>query len=147
MYSKAAIYDSDFSTQEEFIYLINLKAFGEMTKMELVKKNIQDKPSGMQIIARLINQGWVEQKDSETDRRSKILTITEKGSLALEKQMDKIRHATQIVTGDLTHAEKMELIRLLTKLDRFHKPIFAEHLNNNNLLEWIGEQYPRQHNK
>src|SRR5690606_39709334 len=40
-YSKSAIYGSDFSTQEEFIFLINLKAFGAMSKMELIKKNIR----------------------------------------------------------------------------------------------------------
>lgn len=53
-YSKSAIIDSDFSTQEDFIFLINLKAFGEMTKMELIKKNVQEKPAGMQIINRLM---------------------------------------------------------------------------------------------
>ncbi len=37
-YSKSAISHSEFSTQEDFIYLINLKAFGEMTKMALIKK-------------------------------------------------------------------------------------------------------------
>lgn len=55
-YSKSAIHDSDFSTQEDFIYLITLKAFGAMTKMELIKKNVQDKSVGMLIINRLINQ-------------------------------------------------------------------------------------------
>src|SRR5690606_5515038 len=33
-YSKSAILGSDFSSQEDFIYLINLKAFGEMTKID-----------------------------------------------------------------------------------------------------------------
>lgn len=37
-YSKSAIVGSDFSTQEDFIYLINLKTFGEMSKMDLIKK-------------------------------------------------------------------------------------------------------------
>src|SRR5690606_18916179 len=60
-YSKSAIFGSDFSTQEDFIYLINLKAFGEMTKMDLIKKNVHEKPAGMQIINRLIAHGWVHQ--------------------------------------------------------------------------------------
>src|SRR5690606_2206922 len=72
-YSKSAIYGSDFSSQEDFIYLINLKAFGEMTKMDLIKKNVHEKPAGMQIINRLISQGWVNQTDSEIDKRSKVL--------------------------------------------------------------------------
>lgn len=133
-YSKAAIVDSDFSTQEDFIYLINLKAFGEMTKMDLIRKNVQDKSAGMQIINRLINLDWVSQKDSEVDKRSKVISITSKGLDALERQMDKIRKATTIVTGDLTHSEKMELIRLLNKLDQFHQPIYNENFELNELL-------------
>ncbi|TYR31738.1 MarR family transcriptional regulator [Sphingobacterium phlebotomi] len=140
-YSKSAIHNSEFSTQEEFIYLINLKAFGAMTKMKLIKKNIQDKPTGMQIINRLIAQGWIIQKDSETDKRSKIITISASGINALEKQMDKIRQATKIVTGNLDHAEKMELIRLLHKLDHFHKPIFLRNIENSELLDSVTRAY------
>lgn len=136
-YSRSAISDSDFSTQEDFIYLINLKAFGIMTKMELIKKNIHDKPVGMQIINRLIERGWVEQTSSDKDKRSKVISITEKGVKALEKQMDKIRQATQIVTGDLTYSEKMELIRLLTKLNNFHHPIYCKNLAPSKLLDVV----------
>lgn len=139
-YSKAAMYGSDFSTQEEFIYLINLKAFGAMSKMELIKKNIQDKPVGMQIINRLIKQEWVVQTDSDTDKRSKLIEITPKGIDALEMQMLQIRQATKMVTGNLTEAEKMELIRLLTKLDHFHKPIFMKNHAPEDLLRETGRQ-------
>lgn len=140
-YSKSAIADSDFNTQEEFIYLINLKAFGEMTKMELIKKNIQDKSSGILIINRLIKQGWIEQSNSETDKRSKVLKITEKGRNALENQMEKIRNATHIVTGNLNHAEKMELIRILDKLDKFHQPIFSRSIDSQKLIETVCNEY------
>jgi DNA-binding MarR family transcriptional regulator len=140
-YSRAAMHGSAFSTQEEFIYLINLKAFGPMGKMELIKKNIQDKPVGMQIINRLLQEGWVAQRDSETDKRSKIIRITQKGLKTLERQMEKIRQATRVVTGDLTHPEKMELIRLLDKLDRFHHPIFSRNIDSAELLECAGSVY------
>lgn len=134
-YSKSAIHGSDFATQEDFIYLINLKALGSMTKMELIKKNIQDKPVGMQIINRLIAQGWVAQQDSETDKRSKVISVTPKGLQALEQQMGKIRQATHIVTGDLSHQEKMELIRLLNKLNDFHNPLYSQNIEPEKLLE------------
>ena len=140
-YSKSAIYDSDFSTQEEFIYLINLKAFGAMSKMELIKKNVQDKPTGMQIINRLIAHGWIGQSDSETDGRSKIIKITKKGKTALEQQMKKIRQATKIVAGDLTQHEKMKLIQLLEKLDHFHNPIFLKNYDSAELLDKVKSEY------
>ena len=139
-YSKSAILGSDFSTQEDFIYLINLKAFGEMTKMDLIKKNVHEKPTGMQIINRLIAQGWVNQTESKADRRSKVLTISKKGLEALENQMHKIRKATEIVTGDLTYAEKMELIRLLTKLDHFHLDIYEKNIEPEYLLHEVLKQ-------
>lgn len=133
-YSKSAIVGSNFSTQEDFIYLINLKAFGEMSKMDLIKKNVHGKPVGMQIINRLINQGWIEQRKSKTDKRSKVISISETGLQALGNQMDKIRQATSIVTGNLSQHEKMELIRLLNKLDDFHQPIYDRNIDTDNLL-------------
>lgn len=136
-YSKSAIFGSDFSSQEDFIYLINLKAFGEMTKMDLIKKNVHDKPAGIQIINRLILHDWVKQTTSETDKRSKVLKITKKGIKALEGQMAKIREASQIVTGDLTHPEKMELIRLLNKLNDFHRPIYDQNIKPEDLLKEV----------
>jgi len=134
-YSKSAIFGSDFSSQEDFIYLINLKAFGEIKKRDLIKKNVQEKPVGMHVINRLIGKGWVEQADSKTDKRSKVLKITEKGIQTLEGQMDKIRRATEIVTGDLTTNEKMELIRLLNKLNDFHRMIYDQNIESEYLLD------------
>ncbi|MFD2554195.1 MarR family winged helix-turn-helix transcriptional regulator [Sphingobacterium tabacisoli] len=134
-YSKSAIFGSDFSSQEDFIYLINLKAFGEIKKMDLIKKNVHEKPVGMQVINRLIGKGWVEQADSKTDKRSKVLKITQKGIQTLEGQMDKIRRATEIVTGDLTTNEKMELIRLLNKLNDFHRMIYDKNIEPEYLLD------------
>lgn len=133
-YSKSAIFGSDFSTQEDFIYLINLKAFGEMSKMDLIKKNVHEKPVGMQIINRLISQGWMEQRKSKTDKRSKVISISEAGLQALESVMDKIRQATVIVAGDLSRTEKSELIRLLHKLDDFHQSIYDRNIETEHLL-------------
>lgn len=140
-YSKAAIMGSAFTTQEDFIYLINLKAFGPMTKMELIKKNIHDKPAGMLIINRLIERGWVVQTDSDNDKRSRQINITPEGAEALAKQMDKIRQASLMVAGDLTHPEKMELIRLLQKLDDFHQPIYLRQKSPSHLLEEASRQF------
>lgn len=142
-YSKSAIFGSEFSTQEDFIYLITLKSFGSMTKMDLIKKNVHEKPAGMQIINRLIAKRWVTQTDSELDKRSKFLEITEKGLVVLENQMDNIRKATHIVTGNLTSNEKMELIRILRKLEDFHQPIYHKNIESQELIN-IATNYLKQ---
>ncbi|MCI0919789.1 MarR family winged helix-turn-helix transcriptional regulator [Sphingobacterium rhinopitheci] len=134
-YAKAAICDSEFSTQEDFIYLINLRAFGKMTKMELIRKNIQEKSVGILIINRLMSKGWVKQESSSTDKRSKIIAITPLGSEVLDSQMQKIRDATSIVTGNLSDSEKIELITLLNKLHDFHMDIYEKNIGVEELLE------------
>lgn len=136
-YSKSAILGSDFSTQEDFIYLITLNAFGKMSKMDLIKKNVHEKPVGMQIIKRLLNQGWVEQQNSKSDKRSKVISITQRGIESLELQMDKIRKASSIVTGNLTYPEKMVLINLLSKLEEFHLTIYNKNMVSENLIEEV----------
>lgn len=140
-YSKSAIYNSEFSTQEDFIYLIVLQSLGEMSKMELIKKNIHEKPTGIKIIDRLLDKKWIEQKVSKKDKRIRMVNITELGKNALKNQMDKIRQATKIVTGNLSWDEKMELIRLLQKLDDFHQPIYHENIDSESLLEMVYTNY------
>jgi DNA-binding MarR family transcriptional regulator len=134
-YARAAIHGSPFSTPDDFIYLITLTAFGAMSKSALIRRNIHDKPMGIQIINRLIKNGWVVQVIAEDDKRSKIVSLTMQGAEVLNAYMDKIRIASGIVTGNLTDAEKVTLIKLLTKLDVFHQHIFESEVHVANLLE------------
>jgi DNA-binding MarR family transcriptional regulator len=140
-YSKSAIQGSDFSTQEDFIYLIILKSFGSMTKMELIKRNIHDKSVGIKIIDRLLEKKWINQRNSQSDKRSRIVSLTQLGEKALGQQMDKIRQASKIVTGNLNWEEKMELIRLLQKLDDFHNPIYHENIDTSELIDAVYTNY------
>lgn len=112
-----------------------------MTKIELIKKNIHDKSAGILTINRLIKQGWVEQTNSAKDKRSKVLKMTQQGIIALDQQMNKIRNASKIVTGNLNYTEKIQLIKILDKLDRFHNPIYNRNIDSNQLIETVLKDY------
>lgn len=137
MYSKSAMHGSKFSTQDEFIFLIVLRTFGPMSKMDLIKRNIQEKPAGMKLIDRLIANDWVKQVNSKIDKRSKLISISPNGIETLDAQMEKIRQATTIVTGNLTESEKMQLILLLSKLEDFHQVIYNQNINPTELLNSV----------
>lgn len=141
LYSKSIIVNSPFSTQEEYIFLITLKTFGPMSKMELIKRNIQDKPGGMQIISRLLQNEFVVQENDLKDKRSKILSITPLGLETLDFYMSNIRKATTIVAGKLNESEKMQLINLLNKLEDFHWPIYSKNIDPEKLIDTVQEQY------
>ncbi|WP_256005235.1 MarR family winged helix-turn-helix transcriptional regulator [Pedobacter deserti] len=119
--AKHAIADTAFSTPDDFIYLITLVSFGSMTKTALIKRNVHEKSAGMQIIKRLLDGGLVTQTPIDTDKRNRMIHITEKGKQHLEENMSSIRQASRNVTEPLSDQEKMDLIRLLTKLETFHE--------------------------
>jgi len=121
LHAKAAIVNTAFSTPDEFIYLISLVSFGSMTKSALIKLNVHEKPVGMQIVNRLIANGLVHQELLDTDKRNRIIHITQKGTDALNESMERIRKASTNVTAPLSEGEKSDLIRLLTKLEDFHE--------------------------
>ncbi len=119
--AKAAIANTIFSTPDEFIYLISLVSFGRMSKTALIKLNVHEKSAGIQIVNRLINQGLVEQAELDSDKRNRMVSITPKGTEILNKSMENIRKASMDVTEPLSYHEKIDLIRLLTKLENFHQ--------------------------
>ena len=119
--AKQAISDTAFSTPDDFIYLITLVSNGSMSKTALIKLNVHEKSVGIQIINRLINNGLVEQSAESIDKRSRMIHITPKGSQLLNESMQNIRNASSNVTEPLTYPEKMDLIRLLAKLEDFHE--------------------------
>ncbi len=126
LHAKNVLVDSPFVSQDDFIYLISLRAHGDMSKMALIRRNIHEKPVGSKIIKRLIEQGWAAEYADETDKRVRMLRLTASGAAMLDEHMDKIRVASKAVTGDLTTSEKMQLIRLLLKLDAFHNKSYQD---------------------
>ncbi|MCP1297905.1 MarR family winged helix-turn-helix transcriptional regulator [Chryseobacterium sp. S0630] len=139
MYSRS-IGKSVFSSQDDFIYMISLKAMGPMTKMELIRHNVSEKSTGVLIINRLIHNQWIEQTVSQKDKRTKHITITEKGIAVLEEHMEEIRKASKAVVGNLTHSEQMLLIAILSKLDEFHASFYQMNLANDSLLDVVNKK-------
>lgn len=119
--AKAAIAGTSFSTSDDFIYLISLVSFGSMTKTALIKLNVHEKSAGIQIVNRLINNGLVEQTAIDSDKRNRMIHVTAKGKTLLNESMENIRQASRNVTEPLSDSEKMDLIRLLSKLEHFHE--------------------------
>lgn len=125
-YSEAAIAGSDFAAQDDFVYLINLKAFGQMQITKLIEINVHHAVEGLSIVSRIEMQGWINRVGEVKNDLSDEITISEKGKTVLENQMSRIRQATSMVAGDLSHQERLELIKILTKLELHHQTVFKK---------------------
>ncbi|QMU28079.1 MarR family winged helix-turn-helix transcriptional regulator [Adhaeribacter radiodurans] len=124
-YTKKALQHTEFVSLDDFGYLMHLLDGGSMIKSTLIHKNIQDIPSGTEIIKRLIRQDWVNETRHEADKRKVYLTINDRGKAALFASLGQLRKVSRIVSGNLDLLEKQQLLRILKKLENFHQHQFV----------------------
>lgn len=119
-YVKKALDGTPLQTAEDFTCLAILLTHDNMSKGDLISRNLQEKTSGTEVIRRLINADLVKQWDDDKDKRGKRISITETGKQLLYKVFGDMDHVGQIITGDLSLSEKLVLQHLLQKLESFH---------------------------
>ena len=119
-YTKKAMVNSEINSLDDFALLVALRTYKSIAKGELIKMFVLEKTTGIEIVNRLIRNGLAQQADSKSDKRSKEIAITEKGKKELNIIFSEMAKTSEIVTGSLEDKEQLELIRLLTKLDKFH---------------------------
>jgi DNA-binding MarR family transcriptional regulator len=112
---------------EDFTYLYTLMEVESMTKIQLIEKNVHEKPTGLEVIKRLLKHGLVDERNDENDKRSKRVFLTDKGKALFFATIDQMNKVALIVSGNLTHNEKTQLHTLLKKLEDFHNPIYLSH--------------------
>lgn len=124
LYSKKALAGTPISTIDEFTYLTQLLRDTKPSKTELIEENIHEKTTGTEILRRLIGIGLIEQFDDLNDRRSKRLKLSESGFELMNQIMPRMNEVATLVGGELSAAEKQQLVELLQKLHQFHNPLF-----------------------
>lgn len=126
-YIKLALEGTPLISPDDFTCLAILLTHEELSKKELIEKNMQEKTSGSEVIRRLIAAGLVNQKDGTDDKRTKKVSITQKGRELIYRVFLDMNNVGTIVSGRLTRPEKLVLQHLLQKLEDFH-----HHLHENN---------------
>lgn len=139
-YSKTALAHSQIKTMEEFGFLITVLQYQSISKTELIRRNIIEKSSGIEIINRLLKSGLFTQRDNPDDQRSQLILLTDVGRLALFKIFENMNTLGKIATGDLSQQEKHQLALLLKKLDQFHYSNY-----NNKDLRSLEDYLPGEH--
>lgn len=115
---------------EEFTYLYRLKDEPFLTKIQLIEKNGHEKQTGTQIIKRLLEAGFLEEKNDKDDKRSKRLNLTKKGEEIFHASVSNVNLISKILSGKLDKVEKNEFLRILKKINEFHYHIYVDYKNS-----------------
>lgn len=120
-YSKRALEPHEIRSIEDWVYLARLLQLGSPTKSELIVEMVSEFPSGIDVIKRLVKQGWIEEYPDELDRRSKRVRVTEAGRGLLYSTFQRMEDVSKVAFQPLDLVEKELLFLILQKLDLFHQ--------------------------
>ncbi|RFZ84232.1 hypothetical protein DYU05_00965 [Mucilaginibacter terrenus] len=119
-YIKKALEGTPLQSGEDFTCLAILLTHEQLSKSDLISRNLQEKTSGTEVLRRLIGNQLITQWDDTGDKRGKCVAITEKGRQLLYQVFNEMNHVGKMIGGNLTIAEKLSLRYKLQKLENFH---------------------------
>lgn len=125
-YGKKLLKDTPLSSIDDVPYLLMLLFSGPSTKMELIQANVHEKTTGMEILNRLLRLGLVEQQFNPDDKRSRKLSISPEGQKLMFNLMNGMDTLSAIVSGNLQTKERINLLKMLHKLNDFHLHVHQE---------------------
>lgn len=125
-YIKTALHDLPLTGMNDIVILLVLFYSGKMRKSDLIKESLVDFSPGIEVINRLVKQGYIGETKDEEDKRAKVVHITPEGAMLFQKVNIALSEISGIVAGNLTNGQKQMMVPLLEKLANFHEPIFKE---------------------
>ena len=119
-YAKKVLGESELTSPDGFSFLYHLKFTDSFRKMELIKMHHLEPPSGIEVLKRLLNKGFIVEFDDPDDKRAKRIKITEKGKKELQQIMPKMKEVFHQMTAELSLNEKLHAIGFLKQMNDFH---------------------------
>lgn len=138
-YTKEAFKHLPLNGADDFSIMASILYAGDLSKSEVLKANVSEISGGMDQLNRLIKLNLLEEFDSEEDKRSKKLRITEKGRGVFFAAVQGLNKVGEIVKAHLSPGEIRSLLYLLGKLDHFHRTIYDNEKDYD--LDRLIEQY------
>ena len=118
--SKPAFKEAGIQTPDEFGLLATLFFMHKATKGKLFRQALMEPTTGSEMIKRMRQDGWIQERENPQDRRSSFVLLTEKGKRITTKAFQSLQALADQVLANLSEKEQAELIRLLQKLDDWH---------------------------
>lgn len=118
-YTKPMMRKHGLHSLDDFGYLQNLQHFGNITKTKACDLMMQEYTTGVDIIKRLIRNGFVKEKVAKEDKRAKLIGLTAKGQKVLDNMYHDFLELPDTL-GTMKDKERQTLLQWLMLLDEHH---------------------------
>jgi len=125
-YSKLALEDSKLLGINDFLFLANLHRWESLKKADLIQASISEMPSGIEVIRRLLKHNLIDEYLDPDDKRAKRVKITKEGLKVLGDAINAMKKVGNLISGNLSDSQLLQLITILDQLNDFHREIFKK---------------------
>jgi DNA-binding MarR family transcriptional regulator len=103
-------------TQRQYAVLAAAATVDGATQTDLVNMTGIDRSTLADMVARMIEKGWLARERSKTDARAKTVSLTDKGRQALKDIAPKVEAADERILGNLVASRRSGFISALGAL-------------------------------
>lgn len=136
IYNKIALSQTDVPFPDGFFYLMALRHLSETKKTDLINSLLAEYTTGMEAINKLIKLGLITERVDPSDRRAKLIKLTEEGRRILLDSSKESRKVPYFLFSDLTTEEIKLCLQLLTPIAEKHAQ-FAVELKGGGNMEFF----------
>ena len=126
VYMRIALKDTPLPSIESIMVCAALNALGESRKSDVINYAMLEISTGTDILNRLIQKGFINERVDPEDKRSKLLTLSPSGSVTLRACFKKAQLAREIVLADLTDDDKKLVAHILNPVQEKHTKLSRE---------------------
>ncbi len=110
------IHDTPFANIMDYHFLKLLDGHGRQRKTDLIANNHMEMTSGIEIIRRLLKNGWIGEETNPEDRRSKYVSISPEGKLLINQLQVQFDDFYRSFCSGIDEGQKADVVRSLELL-------------------------------
>lgn len=145
-YIRKALKDMVINTRLEFLFLQSVDLLEKVKKTDLINIYHLEYTTGMDTIRRLINNGLLYEINDESDKRIKLLMMSDLGKTILEQARVRINDESTMFFTAISDNKWRKALPVLEEIDDFHDEVYQNHNNKpfaelSNLMDSLRHLY------
>lgn len=145
-YIRKGLKEMMINTRLEFLFLQTVGMMVKVKKTDLINHFHLEYTTGMDTIRRLINNNLLYEILDETDKRIKLLALSNPGQETLKRSLKKIEEEENFFLTAISDNKWKKALPVLEEIEAFHDSIYQKHSNKtfaelSNLIESLKHLY------
>lgn len=124
-YSKMALQELPGFELEWFYFLNTIYHLKEVRKTQVIQYNFTEQTTGIDILNKLKNLGYIAERTDPEDKRAKLVSVTKTGEKILFKVYQLLHKPTLLMYNDIDHKDKQVVVNILKDTETKHQEILS----------------------